>query len=38
VICSQTGDYPQEDLTEYGYRPDMNVGKFKESFYSLATC
>jgi hypothetical protein len=42
VICSQTGDHSQEDLTKYAYRPDMNVGKFKESFYSfsylLKTC
>ncbi len=39
LLCSQTGNHPQEDLAKYGYRLDMKVDlKKNESLYILATC
>jgi hypothetical protein len=29
---NKTGDHPQEDLAKFGYRPDMKVEFFLESF------
>jgi len=26
--CNQTGDYPQEDLPNFGYRPDIKGNFF----------
>ncbi len=30
--CSQTGDYSQEDLAKFGYRPDVKVSIFINPF------
>jgi len=37
-LC-QTGDHQQEDLTKYGYRPDMKVKNYNHFvFWLLARC
>jgi len=36
--CTQTGDYPPEELVKFGYRKKvMKVERFKSPFF-LATC
>jgi hypothetical protein len=32
LLCDITGVHPQEDLAKFGYRPDMKVEFFLESF------
>jgi hypothetical protein len=36
--CTQTGDYPPEELVKFGYRKVMKVEGFKNPFFFLATC
>jgi len=37
--CTQTGDYPPEELVKFGYRKVMKVEGFKiPFFFFLATC